>query len=167
MRTHLYRMTGVDLTAIDGVDSYTALKVVSEVGVDMSRWPTAKHFASWLGLSPNNRVSGGRVMSSRTKPSANRAATALRLSAYALHRSDSALGAFLRRKKAQLGAPKAITATGAQAGADHLLDAEVRTGIRRQGGRLLRESVSTESAEQCQTQGCTPGLQVSADRWRP
>ena len=111
VRTHLYRMTGVDLTAIDGVDSYTALKVVSEVGVDMSRWPTAKHFASWLGLSPNNRVSGGRVMSSRTKPSANRAATALRLSAYALHRSDSALGAFLRRKKAQLGAPKAITAT--------------------------------------------------------
>ena len=110
VRTHLYRMTGVDLTAIDGVDSYTALKVVSEVGVDMSRWPTAKHFASWLGLSPNNRVSGGRVMSSRTKPSAN-AATALRLSAYALHRSDSALGAFLRRKKAQLGAPKAITAT--------------------------------------------------------
>ena len=56
VRTHLYRMTGVDLTAIDGVDSYTALKVVSEVGVDLSRWPTAKHFASWLGLSPNNRL---------------------------------------------------------------------------------------------------------------
>ena len=111
VRTYLYRMTGVDLTAIDGVEAYTALKVVSEVGLDMSRWPTAKHFASWLGLSPNNRVSGGRVMSSRTKPSANRAATALRLAANALHRSDSALGAFLRRKKAQLGAPKAITAT--------------------------------------------------------
>ena len=77
----------------------------------MSRWPTAKRFASWLGLSPNNRVSGGRVMSSRTNPSANRAAAALRLAANALHRSDSALGAFLRRKKAQLGAPKAITAT--------------------------------------------------------
>ena len=110
-RSHLYRMTGVDLTAIDGVDSYTALKVVSEVGVDMSRWPTAKHFASWLGLSPNNRVSGGRVMSSRTTRNANRAAAALRLAANALHRSDSALGAFLRRKKAHLGAPKAITAT--------------------------------------------------------
>ena len=110
-RSHLYRMTGVDLTAIDGVDSYTALKVVGEVGVDMSRWPTAKHFASWLGLSPNNRVSGGRVMSSRTTRNANRAAAALRLAANALHRSDSALGAFLRRKKAHLGAPKAITAT--------------------------------------------------------
>ena len=103
-------MTGVDLTTIDGVDSYTALKVVSEIGLDMSRWPTVKHFASWLGLSPNTRVSGGRVMSSRTKPNANRA-EALRLAAQALHRSNSALGAFLRRKKAQLGAPKAITAT--------------------------------------------------------
>ncbi len=111
VRAHLYRMTGVDLTAIDGVEAYTALKVVSEVGVDMSRWPTAKHFASWLGLSLNNRVSGGRVMSTRTTRSANRAATALRLAANALHRSDSAPGAFLRRKKAQLGAPKAITAT--------------------------------------------------------
>ena len=104
VRTHLYRMTRVDLTEIDGVEAYTALKVVSEIGTDTSRWPTAKYFASWLGLSPNNRVSGGRVMSSRTNPSANRAAAALRLAA-------NALGAFLRRKKAQLGAPKAITAT--------------------------------------------------------
>ena len=111
VRGHLYRMIGVDLTAIDGVEAYTALKVISETGTDMSRWPTAKHFASWLGLSPNNRVSGGRVMSSRTTRNANRAASALRLAANALHHSDSALGAFLRRKKAQLGAPKAITAT--------------------------------------------------------
>ena len=106
----LYRMTGVDLTRIDGVDGFTALKVVSEVGTDMTKWPTAKHFASWLGLSPHNRITGGRVISSKTKASSNRAA-ALRLAANALHRSDSALGAFLRRKKAHLGAPKAITAT--------------------------------------------------------
>ena len=85
--------------------------MISEVGADMTKWPSAKHFASWLGLSPNNRITGGRVMSSKTKPSANRAAAALRLAANALHRSDSALGAFLRRKKAQLGALKAITAT--------------------------------------------------------
>ena len=109
--THLYRMTGVDLTRIDGVDAYTALKVISEIGTDMTKWPSAKHFASWLGLSPNNRITGGRVISSKAKPSANRAAAALRLAANALHRSDSALGAFLRQKKAQLGAPKAITAT--------------------------------------------------------
>ena len=111
VRGHLYRMTGVDLTRINGVDAYTALKVIGEVGTDMTRWPTAKHFASWLGLSPNNRVTGGRVISSRTKPSASRAAKALRLAANALYRSGSALGAFLRRKKAQLGPPKAITAT--------------------------------------------------------
>ena len=110
VRNHLYRMTGVDLTQIDGVDGFTALKVVSEVGTDMTKWPSAKHFASWLGLSPNNRITGGRTISSKTKPSANRAAAALRMAANALARSDSALGAFLRRKKAQLGAPKAITA---------------------------------------------------------
>ena len=104
-------MTGVDLTRIDGVDSYTALKVVSEIGTDMTKRPSAGHCASWLGLSPENRITGGRVISSKTKPSANRAAAALRLAANALHRSDSALGAFLRRKKAHLGAPKAITAT--------------------------------------------------------
>ena len=111
VRTHLYQMTGVDLTRIDGVDAYTALKVISEIGTDMTRWDSAGHFASWLGLSPNNRVTGGKVISSKTKPSASRAAAALRLAANALHRSDSALGAFLRRKKAQLGVPQAITAT--------------------------------------------------------
>ena len=71
MRTQLYRMTGVDLTRIDGVDGYTALKVVSEIGTNMSKWPSAKHFASWLGLSPNNRVTGGKVISSRTKPNSS------------------------------------------------------------------------------------------------
>ena len=107
----LYRMTGVDLTRFGGVDAYTALKVISEIGADMTKWPSAKHFASWLGLSPNNRITGGRVMRSKTKASGNRAAAALRLAANALHRSNSALGAFLRRKKAHLRAPKAITAT--------------------------------------------------------
>ena len=110
-RSHLYQLTGVDLTRIDGVNDHTALKVISEIGWDMSRWETVKHFTSWLGLSPNNRVTGGKIISSRTTPSANRAASALRLAAYGLHRSDSALGAFLRRKKAQLGPAKAITAT--------------------------------------------------------
>ncbi len=93
VQSQLYRMTGVDLTRIDGVDGFTALKVVSEIGTDMTKWPSAKHFASWLGLSPNNRITGGRVISSKTKPSANRAAAALRLAANALHRSGSALGA--------------------------------------------------------------------------
>ena len=98
--THLYRMTGVDLTQVDGVDACTALKVVSEIGADMTKWPSAKHFASWLGLSPNNRITGGKVMSSKTKPSANRAAAA-RLPTSAPLRQRPA---FLRRKKAQMGA---------------------------------------------------------------
>ena len=78
IRTHLFRMTGVNLTRIDGVDGFTALKVISEIGTDMTKWPSAKHFASWLGLSPDNRITGGRIMSAKTKPSANRAAVALR-----------------------------------------------------------------------------------------
>ena len=76
----------------------------------MSKWPSSGHFASWLGLSPNNRITGGRIMSSKTKANSNRAAAALRLAASALHHSDSALGAFYRRERAQLGSPKTITA---------------------------------------------------------
>lgn len=111
VRGSLYRMAGVDLTVIEGIEESTALVVLSEIGTDMSRWPSAKHFCSWLGLCPDHRISGGKVLSRRTKPCANRAATALRLAAYALSRSQSALGAFLRRLKARVGAPKAITAT--------------------------------------------------------
>src|SRR6266508_3167757 len=107
----LFRLTGVDLTAIKGLEAHTVLKVLSETGVDMSRWPTAKHFGSWLGLAPNTRVSGGKVLSRRTLPSANRAAAALRVAAQTLHHAHSALGAFLRRKAAQHGMPKDITAT--------------------------------------------------------
>ena len=88
-------------------------------GTEITKWERAGHFAFWLGLSSNNRITDGKVMSSKTKPSANRAAEALRLATNALHRSDSALGAFLRRKKAHLGAPQAITAT-ARAGPHHL-----------------------------------------------
>jgi transposase len=111
VRTHLYRLTGVDLTRIDGIDAPTALKVVAETGLDMRRWPSEKHFASWLTLAPGTKVSGGKTLSGRTKPSASRAAAALRLAARSLHHSKSALGAFFRRLKTRLGAPKAITAT--------------------------------------------------------
>jgi predicted transcriptional regulator len=104
-------MSGVDLTSIDGIDTNTALKILAEIGTDMSRWKTAKHFASWLGLSPGTKVSGGKVLSSATKPVANKAAAALRMAAFTLFNSKSALGAYLRRQRARLGAPKAITAT--------------------------------------------------------
>lgn len=111
VRGQLYRITGVDLTRIDGIEETTALKVLSETGMDMGRWKTEKHFTSWLGLSPGNKVSGGKILNSKTKPSANRAAAALRMVAFALTNSKSALGAFYRRQRARLGAPKAITAT--------------------------------------------------------
>jgi transposase len=110
-RPPLFRVAGVDLTAIEGLDENTALVLLSEIGTDLSRWPTEKHFASWLGLCPHHKISGGKVLSRKVRPSANRAATALRLAAQCLHHSHSALGAFFRRLKTRLGAPKAITAT--------------------------------------------------------
>jgi transposase len=109
-RSYLYRMTGVDLTQIDSIEANTALTVIGEIGLDMSRWPTEKHFGSWLGLAPGNKVSGGKRLSGRTKPSANRAAAALRVAAQSLNQSQSALGAYFRRLKAHIGAPKALTA---------------------------------------------------------
>jgi transposase len=110
LRGQLYRITGVDLTQIDGIEVQTAQTIVSEVGVDMSRWKTEKHFASWLGLCPDNRTSGGKVLKRGTRHVINRASTALRLAASSLLRSQSALGAKFRRLRSKLGAPKAITA---------------------------------------------------------
>ena len=104
-------MTGVERTKIAGLEETTALSVVGESGLDRHRWPSAQPFTSWLGWCPRVRVSGGRVLSSRTRPTANRAAAALRLAAASLHHSKSALGAFFRRMKARVGTPKAITAT--------------------------------------------------------
>jgi transposase len=111
VQAYLEAMTGVDLTQIDGIDSLTALKVISEIGLDMTRWPTSKHFAAWLGLCPGNKVSGGKRYRIRSKPSANRAATAWRLAAQGVANSHSALGAYYRRIRIRLGAPKAMTAT--------------------------------------------------------
>jgi len=110
-RAYLYRMTGIDVTRIEGIDTPTALTIISETGIDMNKWPTDKHFASWLALCPGSKISGRKVLSSKSRPCANRAAHAFRLAAYSLHKSNSALGAFLRRKKSHLGSPKAITAT--------------------------------------------------------
>ena len=111
VRTALYYATGVDLTAIEGIDEIHALTLVSELGSDFAKWPTGKHFASWLGLCPQFKKTGGKVQSSRTRPGKNRAALALRLAAWSLIRSKSYLGAYLRRQRSRMGSPKAITAT--------------------------------------------------------
>src|SRR6476469_5082607 len=110
LRGELHRISGVDLTRIDGIDVGVAQTVISEVGVDMTRWKTEAHFASWLGLCPDNRITGGKVIRKGTRHVINRAATALRLAATTLLRSQSYLGAQYRRLRAKLGAPKAITA---------------------------------------------------------
>jgi transposase len=112
IRALLHQLTGgIDVTQIDGIAPYTALKLISEIGTDMRRWPTEKHFTSWLTLAPKNKISGGRLLSSQTQPSANRAAAILRMTAMSLGRTQTALGAFYRRLAARIGKPQAITAT--------------------------------------------------------
>jgi len=111
LRETLYRITGIDLTTIPGLDVLSAQVILSEVGLDMSRWPTEKHFASWLGLSPCLKISGERVLSSQTRKVKSRASIAFRLAAFSVMRSQNAVGAFARRLKTRLGAPMAITAT--------------------------------------------------------
>jgi transposase len=98
------------LTEIEGISDLTALTLISEIGPEVSKFPTVKKFCSWLGLCPNWKKTGGRVKSSRTRPGVNRAATAFRLAAHGLHRSQGALRAFLRRMKSRLGTPAALTA---------------------------------------------------------
>lgn len=113
---HLKRILGVDLTTIPGLNVLAVLSLISEIGTEMAKWRNEKAFVSWMGLSPNNKVSGERVLSSRTRKVNNRAATTLRLAAMLLGRTDTPLGSFYRRKRAHLGAPKAITATARKLG---------------------------------------------------
>jgi transposase len=110
VRGELYRISGTDLTQIDGINIMTAQTIVAEVGVDMSRFPSEAHFASFLGLCPDNQITGGKVFRRGTRHVQNRAATALRMAASTLWRSKTYLGAKFRRLRTRLGAPKAITA---------------------------------------------------------
>lgn len=110
LRSHCYRILGVDLTGINGVDEVTAHMVVTEVGADFSAFPTAGDFCSWLRLCPNNKVSGGKILSSKSKTGKNRLAVALRNAAQTLYASQSSLGDYYRRMKARFGPSKATTA---------------------------------------------------------
>lgn len=110
LRSELYRAFGVDLTQVPGINPLTAQVLLTEVGTNLARFPTAAAFCSWLRLCPEPRISGGQVLSSKTRPTKNRAALGLRLAAQALHRSQTFLGDYFRRMKARLGAPSAITA---------------------------------------------------------
>lgn len=111
MRAPLHQITGIDLAQIDAIAPYTALRLVAEIGTDMSRWPTQHHFTSWLTLAPRNKISGGRLLGSVTQPAPNRAAMIFRLAAVSVGRTQTALGAFYRRLAYRIGRAKAVTAT--------------------------------------------------------
>jgi transposase len=111
VRHLLFKKSGVDLFAIPGLAADTLLTLASEVGFDMSPWKTEKHFASWLGLCPGTKISGGKILNNKTKRKPNRAAQAFRMAAASLYRSQSALGAFHRRIKSRAGGKQAVTAT--------------------------------------------------------
>ncbi len=110
-REALIRLTGVDVAAVGGIGIALAQTIIAEIGTDMSKWPTAKHFASWLGVAPHNDISGGRVLRSRTLPTNNRAGQAFRQAATSVARSPNAFGAYYRRKRAQGGPQFAQVAT--------------------------------------------------------
>lgn len=110
-RAVLHALLGVDLTQIHGLGPSLALKLVGECGTNLSAWPNAKHFTSWLSLAPSNKISGGKVLSTRTRRSGSRAAALLRLAAVTVGRTQTALGAFYRRLSARVGKAKAVTAT--------------------------------------------------------
>jgi transposase len=111
LRRALFAASGIDLTSIDGISTMIAMQLISEIGLDMSRWLSEKHFTSWLGLAPKLAKSGGRVLPRRSRRVINRAAQALRMAAYAVSRTQTALGAYYRSMKARLGPAKAIKAT--------------------------------------------------------
>jgi transposase len=111
LRSHLYRISGVDFTQIDGLESLTVQAIISEVGLDPTRFPTSKHFTSWLGICPGSKISGGKILSSKTRTVVNRASNAFRIAAQSLANSQTALGGFYRRIRTRSGAPIAITAT--------------------------------------------------------
>lgn len=111
IREHLKRATGIDLTEINGFNTLTVATIVSEVGLNMNKWKTEKHFTSWLGLSPNNSISGGKVLKSGTKKIKSRASRAFRQAAQTLERSQSYLGAYYRKMKYRVGPGKANVAT--------------------------------------------------------
>jgi transposase len=111
VRAELFRLTGVDIVAVEGISASLAQTILSEIGTDMTRFPTEKHFCSWFGLAPHHEISGGKILRHHTLKTDNRAGQAFRQAAACVIRSQSAFGAFYRRKKAQLGPMQALVAT--------------------------------------------------------
>ena len=109
--TYLKEILGVDVTEVFGISELSAMAILSEVGTDMSKWKTEHHFTSWLGLAPNTKISGGKIISSRIMKKRHHAGQAFRMAANGLHNSKSLIGDYYRRIKAKAGAGKAVVAT--------------------------------------------------------
>jgi len=162
MRTEAYQLFGVDVTRIPGL-MMTPLKLFSEVGRDMSRWPTADHFASWLGLCPDNDISGGRVLWKGMRGTRNQAGQLFRMAAFGLHHELSPMGDHLRRMKSKIGPAAAQTATAQNR--DHLLhDAEEAGRIRRIHLGTERRRAGEEIRSQTEATGSSPRVQACQNR---
>jgi hypothetical protein len=141
LASELRRVAGVDLTRIDGIQVNTIQTVITEAGLDMSKWETEHHFVSWIGLCPRNDISGGKVLKRKSRKVISRLATALRMAASTWRESDSYLGAQFRRLRSRLGAPKAITAMAAKLATLVLPHAPLRARVRRQRCRPQRTEI--------------------------
>jgi len=167
-RAQLYRITGVDLVAISGLNESTVQTIIAEVGTDLSAFPTEKHFCSWLGLAPHNDISGGKRLRSRTLPTQNRAGQAFRLAAQAVSRSlDSAFGVFYRRMKARLGPQQAIVATAHKMARAFYHILKHRTPFHDMGGaeyeRRARERELKNLEKRAATLGCVVAKNPTAE----
>lgn len=111
MSHYLEKIYGVDVTEIYGISVLTGLEILSETGCDMTKWKSSKHFVSWLGLAPNNKQSGGKLISSHVPKKKNRAGQAFRTAAASLARSNNELGDFYRRIRSKAGPKQAVVAT--------------------------------------------------------
>jgi transposase len=160
LREELFRMTGTDLTQIHGIDVMAAMTVVSEVGWDMSKWKTENHFVSWLKLSPDNKISGGKIIGKGRMPTNNRAATVLRMAATTLRESDSYLGAQFRRFRARLGPPVATKAMAAKLA--RLIYRMLRYGMKYadQGAELYDAQYRKQQVMHLKRKAAQLGLQI-------
>jgi transposase len=161
LRARMFEITGVDLTQIDGIRGYTVLQLISEIGTDMSRWKTASHFGSWLALCPGTNITGGRRLSGYQPRKAHRAALILRMAALNVRNSPSALGAFFRRKRAQLGPARAIIATAHKMARIIYTLLTKRTQFVDPGERAYSEAFRTRSLRSLQRKAHAMGYVLS------
>jgi transposase len=161
-RAHLYRITGVDLVAITGLNESTVQQIISEIGSDLSAFPSAKHFCSWLCLAPHNDISGGKRLRSRTLPGHNRAGQGFRMAAQSVAKSpNSAFGAFYRRMKVRLGPKQAIVATAHKIARAFYHILKHRTPFHDMGGEEYERRARQREVKNLQKRAAKLGLVVS------